>query len=196
VEPQDADGEVWYVKEKDKERFLTARRGDNLLVSFQCDLCVFRTVTGRKTPTDSAKDKLLLACIRRCILDSFWAREPGTATSTLNGINNIIRDSLELGIKPPCPARYPLPREDIYGYGVALLMVFDSLKSGNYSKKYKQFESIRKIRTHCSNLWDAMAHESVGRPTLCLLTADKSRMSETTTSPTQSRWFRRFVRGC
>lgn len=59
---QDRDGNVWRLKEDDKYRFLHARSGDNLMTPFQCDVCVFRTITGR-SPTLSEQDKFLLTGI-------------------------------------------------------------------------------------------------------------------------------------
>jgi DNA-binding XRE family transcriptional regulator len=196
LEPQDADGEVWYAKPKDKDRYMTARKGDNLLVGFQCDLCIFRIVTGRLEPTNSEEDQFIMAGIRRISLDAFWAREPSTAISMSNGVTNIIEEALKRGIKPPIPQRNPLPREDVFGYGTALMMIWKSLEAGNYATDHQQFESIRKTRVYCSNLWDAMAAESVGGATIGLVSEDKRKMSELTTSPMQSRWFRRFIRGC
>jgi hypothetical protein len=196
LEPQDADGEVWYAKDKDKDRYMVARKGDNLLVGFQCDLCLFRTVTGRLEPTDSKEDQFILAGLRRISLDACWAREPSTAESMCRGVNKIIEEALMRGIKPPIPPRHPLPKEDVFGYGTALMMVWKSLEPGIYAHDHKQFETIRKTRVYCSNLWDAIAAESVGGATIGLVTEDKCKMSELTTSPMQSRWFCRFIRGC
>jgi hypothetical protein len=62
---------------EDENRFKEARNGDHLMCPFQCDECVLENMQQRSSGT-SCKDELTMMCIRRYILDSFWARERGT----------------------------------------------------------------------------------------------------------------------
>jgi hypothetical protein len=70
----DADrmGNVWRLDPGDRHKFQKARMGDHLMVSFECDLCVFRKLFGRN-PMDREQDERAVATIRRMILDAFWS---------------------------------------------------------------------------------------------------------------------------
>jgi hypothetical protein len=71
----------WETKKEDKNKFLVGRAGDDLMVSFECDYCIFQKLH-RRTPTqDLATDKLYMACIRRVHLDGFWSRAKRTEVS-------------------------------------------------------------------------------------------------------------------
>ena len=87
--------------EKDRTRFLFGRAGDNLLTTFQCDVCQFRNIKGR-SPNETAADSLLLKFIRRANLDAFWAREPGTVNNTRREIDGIRKKAVILGMDPEC----------------------------------------------------------------------------------------------
>ena len=79
-----------------------ARNGDHLMVPFECDLCVFRLVTTRNPNLHNARDCLLLAVIRRCILDSFWSRATSTMESNARRMRKLIQVGYEdLGMGPP-----------------------------------------------------------------------------------------------
>lgn len=66
--------------------FMHARRGDNLITPFQCDLCWFRNLQKRAPNPKSQSDSLLLAYIRRVNLDAFWSRSPKTVSGSLTGL--------------------------------------------------------------------------------------------------------------
>ena len=61
--------------------YLVARRGDHLMLQFECYLCVFRKVAKREPVSGKPSDELLLKCIRRVLLDSFWSRASDTVVS-------------------------------------------------------------------------------------------------------------------
>jgi hypothetical protein len=48
------------------------------------------------------------------------------------------------------------PVEDITGHQAAIHMLLSSLKAGAYLKDYKQFDTIRKMRTGFLNAWGAL----------------------------------------
>ncbi len=103
----------------------------------------------------NAKDALLLRCIRRVNLDAFWAREPGTVRSQLSGTLAGIRKSKEVGMDPGYADRGPFPQADVMGYRVSIQMFLKSMEQGKGNRSYKQFDTVRKLRTAHSNI-----HES------------------------------------
>jgi len=190
----DAEGEVWYKKDGDEDRFLHGRAGDQFLCTFQCDLCVFRTLQRRDPIASSSADDFMLECIRRVNLDALWAREPGTVSGNLSKIREVIRVTDSLGMsKPPLADCGPFPDEDLMGYGVAVIMVRASLDKGVY-EDYKQMRTIRKIRTVVSNQWETSL--VAGTRTLGLASEDRKKVSTLSSCPTNSRWFKRFIEGC
>ena len=64
--------------EDDTKRFREAREGDHFMCPFQCDDCMFFNMKGRYQREGSKEDELLATCVRRAILDAFWARERST----------------------------------------------------------------------------------------------------------------------
>jgi hypothetical protein len=50
-------------KHRPVDEYLVGCDGDHLLVSFECDLCIFRKLRNLNTLSTSEQDKLLLACI-------------------------------------------------------------------------------------------------------------------------------------
>lgn len=117
----------------------------------------------------------------------------------MKGQSSAVRRVLSLtknkGFKAPYPRMGPFPMADTCGHGIALAMVLDSLNPGVYSKDYKQFATIRHMKHAFGNVWDTSVRVGAGR-TFGFASEDKKRMMEITNSPTQSRWFRRFMIGC
>jgi hypothetical protein len=52
--------------------YRVARDGDNLLTTFQCDICCFWNLHRQDPLPGHAQDTLLLCTIRRANLDSLW----------------------------------------------------------------------------------------------------------------------------
>ena len=71
---------LWKGKIRDPMDFLQARDGDHLMTPFECDLCIFRKLRKVDPTPNISQDELLMVCIRRINLDSFWAR----VTTTVN----------------------------------------------------------------------------------------------------------------
>jgi hypothetical protein len=63
----------WIARKDDKERYVDARDGDNLLVSFECDVCIFQKLWDREPNSELEVEKLAMMCIRRVNLDAFWS---------------------------------------------------------------------------------------------------------------------------
>ena len=91
----------WKTKAGDKNRYGEARDGDDLLVAFECDTCVFAKVVGRLPVVTFEKDIFLMACIRRVILDAFWSRARSTVNTNTSRLREMITLSQSLGFEPP-----------------------------------------------------------------------------------------------
>jgi len=188
--PANRSGFQWGPK-VNENRLLNARNGDHLMTSFQCDLCVFRNLTGRNPIEHSPRDRLLQCCIRRCNLDALWGRERATVDANRRGVHKLLELWKKVGIIPNLPRLGPYPVEDKLGYSVAIAMLLKSLEEGKYAS-YQQFEVIRSLRSSFSNLYlasmeGAYCQRLVGRDTTKLFLTE---------SPTQSIFFERFATGC
>ena len=140
----------WKVKGLDRKRFCVGRDGDDLLVSFECDICIFTKVYKRLPDVAIANDVFVLGCIRRINLDAFWSRARSTVSANTFRFREMIKMSTMLGFEPPYSDPGPLPGHDHCGYRVAILMVAKSLQSGRYSGHH-QWDTIRKFRSTYSN---------------------------------------------
>lgn len=163
------------------------------MCSFQCDLCVFRLLFGRNPRLTSHADEFSLASIRRINLDALWSSEPKTVNSNRYAVRKSIALSEFRQLPPPFPRLGPHAIKDHMGYGVALLMVWDSLEKGRYAK-YKQFDTIRGLRTAYVNVWDASGWANT--ETLALSSEDRKAVTVWSSAPVHSRWFKRFTMGC
>jgi hypothetical protein len=147
----------------------------------------------KRDPVDGSQgDDFVLESIRRANLDALWAREPSTVAGNVRKVRRALDLSAAHDMPPPFPPLGPFPVEDVLGYGAALVMLWDSLDQGQYAD-YKQFSTIRKLKSAISNVWEASAIG--GARTLCLSSEDRKKISEFSTGPTQSRWFKRFREG-
>jgi hypothetical protein len=187
----DDDGFDWRPRET-LLRYRVARNGDNLITTFQCDLCCFRNLQQRDPLPDVPKDNLLLCVIRRALLDALWGREPQTVEATLRAARSMVSQWQKVGLTPQFPPLGPFPVCDSLGMGVAVAMLLKTLEPGKYSPQYQQFETVRKLRAGFSNIYMASCEGAS-----CLRTVGGDRAKhQLTHSPTQSLWFERFSQGC
>ena len=121
------------------------------MTAFECDLCVFRKLNRRDPIPNSATDQNLTTCIRRVILDAFWARASSTVKNNANKVDEMLALSQTLGLPGPFDVPGPFPYYDHCGYQVAILTVFSSVGPGAYSPTHKQWDTIRRMRTAYSN---------------------------------------------
>jgi hypothetical protein len=184
---------AWGKRHRSPLDFLKARDGDHILVPFECDLCIFRKL--RKHPPDvgSATDRLLMACIRRANLDSFWSRATDTVRGNRDKTKMGIDFSRSVGLEGPYLHEGSLPPHDHCGYEVAIQMLLNSRRPGRHSKIYCQFETIRKLRTCHSN--QVRASPQSNRSSLAL-GDQKGRYQRFSSDPCSSFWFHRFADGC
>ena len=183
---------AWGKKQRDVKDFLVARDGDHLMVPFECDLCVFRKLRGISPTPSNPVDNLLLACIRRVILDAFWSRSRSTVEANGDKVAFAIKLLETVGLVGPYKAHGHLPEFDHCGYKVAIEMVLHSRRSGHYSQDYVQFETIRKLRSSFSNHCRASAQ--LNQSSLSL-GDQKGRYQRFSTDPCSSFWFYHFVEG-
>ena len=174
----------------DVDRFKVARDGDHLVTPFQCDACHFYNIQKRGPLVNSTEDKLLLLCIRRANLDSFWARERSTVAGNRREGVRFVNTCRLLGVENPYPPRGPFPLEDNFGMLVACVILIRSLDEGKNATNV-QFETIRKLRSHFSNFY----HTTPGGVGVTFIGTEGPNLT-VSYSPTSSLWFNRFMRGC
>jgi hypothetical protein len=193
-DPQDRSRleKAWGNKHRSPNVFLHARDGDHAMVPFECDLCIFRKLTGRGSRAGDPIDALLEGCIRRMNLDAFWS----SAASTVNGNRDKlvvgIRLSRLVGLDGPYIHEGPLPSHDHCGYEVAIQMLLYSKRPGKHSKTHLQFETIRKLRTSYSNQIRASPQSNAQSMSLGDIKGNYQRL---TNDPCGSFWFYRFMKG-
>ena len=170
-------------------RFVTARKGDAMMIPFQCDLCHFRNIFGRNPLGSCTTDGETMNYVRRANLDSFWSRQTSTVVANMGQVKQMRKYELERGMII-IPERGPFPMEDTFGMGLAIVLLSKSLEKGR-NTDYVQFETTRKLRTAFSNLWNASAHT----PTTSLLVVKERSNPYLTKCPASSFWYSRFSRG-
>jgi hypothetical protein len=97
------------------------------------------------------QDKLLLGCIHRINLDTFWSRATRTVEGNCDKIVTAINLFKTVGLLGPSKALGLLPEIDHCGYEVAIEMVLQSRRPGRYSPNYMHFDTIRKLGSVFSN---------------------------------------------
>ena len=154
--PENDKGSKWK-KKKDEARFLNARNGDMLCSPFQCDTCWFVNLNKREPQSLSHSDERLMGYIRRVNLDLMWSREQGTVANTLAAVSKGRTMSVELGMVPQPIKLGPWPLADNQGFQTAIEMLRASQKKGKNDKSYVQFDTVRKIRTAYSTIYENSA---------------------------------------
>jgi hypothetical protein len=191
---EDRLGNFWRVTRADEQVFHYARNGDHLLVAFECDFCVFSKIRpGERPDMTSEIDTLLLAAIRRVILDSFWSRATSTVDSTRQLIDRGLRLSRSVGSSGPYFEPGPMPLSDHCGYEVAVQMVLDSRGRGNYHADHKQFDTVRRLRTAFHS---QVACAAINSGSNMALGNERGEYQRFAREPTASVWFQRFMTGC
>ena len=177
---------------RDPCAFLKGRNGDHLHVPFECDLCIFRKLKGVNPSTSRSEDSLLLDCIRRINLDSFWSRSESTVNALARNIRMQLTMSEKVGLQGPFQQILGLPMHDHFGYEVAISILLYSERPGKYSKDHLQYDTIRKLRSSYSDF--VRSSSAVNQVTLSM--SDFSgNYQRLVTDPCGSLWFKRFMEG-
>ncbi|KAI2494744.1 hypothetical protein MHU86_19781 [Fragilaria crotonensis] len=174
-------------------RFTSARNGDNLMVPFECDFCVFGKLFDHTPDASNAKDAFAMACIRRIILDAFWSRARSTVDANTAKAREGLALSRRMGMRGPAEAPGPLPNVDHCGYEVAIQIVVSSLESGRYSKTHKQWGTVRRFRSCYSNQVRA-ARDANANP-IVMTDADGKSYQRIGRDACGSLWFQRLTMG-
>jgi hypothetical protein len=184
----------WGTRHQSNKDFHQARNGDHLLVPFECDGCIFSKLRkGITIASDPAKDRMLLACIRRANLDAFWSRASSTVIANGDRVRSALVLSESVGLQGPYESDGRLPQYDHCGYEVAIQMLLASQKPGKYSHQYSQWDTIRKIRTVYSNQYkSSVSFNSV----VVALGDDRGQAQRLVNDKCASLWFSRFFTGC
>jgi hypothetical protein len=165
-----------------------------MMCPFECDRCVFHKLRGTPPNPRSEKDNLLLACIRRASLDTFWSRSSDTVIKHRGQVKMGIALSKLVGLPAPYPPPGPLPPFDHCGYGVAIQILLKSRQSGTYHKCHQEWETIRKLRTAYTN--QVRSSGSANESALSMSDGDGKNYQRLSDDPCASLWFMRFLRGC
>lgn len=178
---------------EEESDYLKARRGDHLLVEFECDVCVFRKLKRRDPLEGLPADDLTLKCIRRANLDAFWSRAPSTAVKNARATQGILDACTTLEIIPPFKPSGPMPNHDHCGYAIAVSSVLLSTGKGRYQTSHKQFATVRQYRTAFSNQLRATAGQRGDQ--LVMSDHDGKGYNRLSSDPCGSLWFHRFMEG-
>ena len=184
----------WIPRKSDVAKFGQARDGDDLMVTFECDLCIFWKLYRRGPSYSNPTDKFGLDCIRRVNLDAFWSRARSTVEANAAKVREGLKISRKLGLTGPYLDPGPLPNHDHCGYEVAMQIVASSLESGRYSTGHKQWDTIRRFRSCYSN--QVRAAKDANCSPLVLADNKGSGYQRLAIDPCGSLWFQRFMLGC
>ena len=179
-------------KKKDEGRFLHARNGDWLGSPFQCDYCWFINIEKREPRKDGYSDNRLLGYIRRVNLDIFWSREKGTVSGLLTQLRKGKRMSAYLNLDSIGLPLGPWSVDDNLGFQIALETVRASQEEGKNVKSYQQYDTIRKIRSAYSSVFETspkVSHMGI------TFKAVNGKLTHFTDSPLNSVLFRHFMTG-
>jgi hypothetical protein len=176
----------------DPLRFKEARDGDHLICTFQCDWCQFQNLKQQNVREGSVYNKLTMLCLRRSILDSFWGRERSTVYSNMREKVRYLAYCMTMGLSADeaYPPRGPFPVANSSGLKVACAILLRSKEQGKNAAT-GQYETTRKLRSHISNF----AHtcpDGLGASFM----AEDGGAGMISNSPTNTDWFRRFMKGC
>ena len=181
-----------YEKAEDELRYTQGIDGAHLMVTFQCDLCIFRTLFSRN-PRIVQGDKESLGIIRRMNLDAIWAREPSTIRNNLSNLAKIINFCESHGLDPQLPALGPWNIQDELGYCLAFSMLIHSTLPGRHARTYTQFATIRQQRAAFSNLYQASSNMNHALSSITQSNQGRIHLAQ---CPSNSVWFSRWSRGC
>ncbi len=88
-------------------------------------------------------------------LDILWSRERSTVSNALGNVRKGRRMSEALNLEPVNLKLGPWPMDDTQGFQIALEIVRASQEPGKNDSKYQQFDTIRKIRSSYSSVYES-----------------------------------------
>ena len=185
-------GKLWG-RQFDEERYQYNRPGDMIMAPFQCERCWFINLHHKEPTAGCGEDECLLFFIRRVNLDVMWAKEPGTVNSSLGQYKKAKRLSEELGLTSPnFPPKGPWPVWDGVGMTTCLVMLKASTKKGSYSMSHQQYDTIRKLRSVYTSLYQSSI---LGEEQGVVFAGEKGRKYRTAHGETESIFYKLFNMG-
>lgn len=179
---------------EDEIRFLQARPGDHVCVTFQCPNCQSQNLRARDLVPGDMEDEAFEALATRATLDAFWAHSSKTVKDHVRNVERIILFAESLGIPDPLPRLGPFPRSHHLGMLQAIMVLVRSHEPGrSKGKDTVQWGTARKIRSAFTVVWEA-SPESGADVTLSAGSL-KGRFIATV-NPSEGRWYQHFSTGC
>ena len=141
----------------------------------------------------SGLDDAYVMYVRRANLDAMGGRSVATIGAHASAIKRNVQNCMLIRKTPTIPARGPMPIGDGVGMGVAVDMLIHSMtaKPRLRGQKFIQFDTVRKVRSTYSSVWES---SPVGVGDGATFSVGTGRVT-ITTCPTQQKWFGLFVRG-
>jgi hypothetical protein len=184
----------WGRKTKSANYYLHTRDANCTLIPFECNLCIFRKLTKTKSPdTRNSQHSLLIACIRRINLDSFWSRSTASVQGNRDNRKQELALSLLVGLEGPYSHEEPYPSFDHMGYKVAMHMILMSRRKEKHSPTHLQLDTIRNLHTVYGNHQRPSAQAN--KVTLSI-GDQKGHYTRFSHDKRVSLWFTRFIEGC
>ena len=113
----------------------------------------------RESVDRNPTDNMLLLLIQQVNLDIFWSRESSTVRNALSNVVTSAKIRSSLSMPMENIRKGPWPVEDAYGFATAIIILRKPLDPGKNAAPYKQFDSIRKLRT---GMWNAFQNSLPG----------------------------------
>ena len=133
----------------------TARDGDHLMTTFQCELCHFRNITGRDPTPGYPPHESMMTHTRRVNLDAFWSRSVNTVSGHRSYVQRIFKTRDKFQIPTMVPPMGPFPLRDIHGMSAALAVLDKSQDATGKHEKHVQPNTYKKITAALGSLYQA-----------------------------------------
>ena len=126
-------------------------------------------------------------------LDGMWSRSSSTIANVRYNFKRIMKLNIELGLDHNFQELGPWPVADKVGFQLAINQLKFSQRIGHNESTHLQFDTIRKLRTSFSHVYEvsALAHDSMTHSFRDLM----GRVYVNSSCPTQSRLYIKFVAG-
>ena len=91
----------WIPRLTDAGRFTSARDGGDLIVSFECDYCIFFKFYQRCPQADNKMDLFVMKCLHRINLETFWSEACSTVKTNAAKVREGLNISNRLSLTGP-----------------------------------------------------------------------------------------------
>ena len=143
----------WNSNTKDELRYKHLTNGVHLLMPFLGPTCHFLNLQYR-LPTRSAKYRVFMMHITRCILDACWERKPSTIKNHMLEVKRNFIKCKYVGKAQLYPSLGPHPVKDLLRMGSVVGMLMRSLDLEKLSA-FAKFDTFRSSQLAFSIVWKA-----------------------------------------